>query len=116
MRIAPIENCAPLIVKFHTSSRLGSPKMAAISGVISHWTKALTTTVNAVPITMATARSITLPRRMNSLKPLSMVAPPWKTAIGDHRSSCLRGVRVRYGRRSSVAMPCPTPMHMVASA
>ena len=38
-------------------------------------TKAVTIAVNAAPMMMPTARSITLPRRMNSLKPLSTETP-----------------------------------------
>src|SRR5579859_6084743 len=47
------------------------PKIAAINGVSRSLTSAVTTAVNAVPMTTATARSTTLPRKMNSLNPLS---------------------------------------------
>src|SRR3954469_16412422 len=40
--------------------------MAAISGVTKRATKAVTTAPNAAPMTTATARSMTLPRRMKS--------------------------------------------------
>jgi hypothetical protein len=46
--------------------------MAAISGVIRSSTIDVTTAVNAVPITTATARSTRLPRRMNSRNSFSM--------------------------------------------
>lgn len=44
-----------------------SPKIAVISGMITLFTSALTIAVNAVLIARATARSITLPRLINSL-------------------------------------------------
>src|SRR3954449_6695119 len=47
-------------------SKSGSPPTAAISGVMMSLTSALTTAVNAVPITTATARSTRLPRRMKA--------------------------------------------------
>ncbi len=40
-------------------------------------TNAATTAPKAPPMTTATARSTTLPRRMNSLKPLTMVVVPF---------------------------------------
>src|SRR5690242_20713679 len=48
--------------------------MAAMSGVIRSFTNAVTTAPKAPPMTTATARSITLPRSMNCLKPLSITA------------------------------------------
>ena len=41
---------------------------------------AATSAVNAAPMTTATARSMTFPRRMKSLKPLIMVASPLMTS------------------------------------
>src|SRR6201995_3256478 len=49
--------------------------MAAMIGVMMSATSAVTTAPNAPPMTTATARSTTLPRMMNSLKPLSMENP-----------------------------------------
>src|SRR5437762_9800518 len=43
--------------------------MAAISGVTRSFTKAVITAANAIPITTPTARSTTLPRSRNVLKP-----------------------------------------------
>src|ERR1700728_4476736 len=56
-------------------SKLGLPKMAAINGVMMSLTSAWITALNASPMTTAMARSITLPRKMNCLNPLSMVCP-----------------------------------------
>src|SRR5207237_4024830 len=53
--------------------------MAAISGVSRSATNAVTTAPNAAPMTTATARSTTLPRRMKALKSLTVsftVGPP----------------------------------------
>jgi membrane fusion protein (multidrug efflux system) len=47
---------------------------AATSGVTTSFTSASTTAVNAVPMTTATARSMTLPRMTNSLNPFSISA------------------------------------------
>src|SRR4051794_13450794 len=43
--------------------------MSWISGLMKPFVKAVTTVVNAAPMTMPTARSTTLPRMMKSLKP-----------------------------------------------
>ncbi|VXB88807.1 hypothetical protein PLANTIT3_60533 [Plantibacter sp. T3] len=59
----------------NASFRLSARKSAPSSGLKMFSTSELTMAVNAAPITTATARSITLPRRMNSLKPLSMGSP-----------------------------------------
>src|SRR3954449_9067996 len=59
----------PLIVKT-SALKSGLPTIAAISGVTKLATKAVTTAPNAAPMTTATARSITLPRRMKSLNSL----------------------------------------------
>ncbi len=50
------------------SFRLSAWKIRAIRGLMSPATIALTMPVNAAPMTTATARSMTFPRRMNSLK------------------------------------------------
>ncbi len=50
--------------------------MAAIRGVRRSLVRAVTTDPNAAPITTPTARSTTLPRKINCLKPDSMTIPP----------------------------------------
>src|SRR6185312_4296705 len=65
---SPIRN----VLLFRTSlipEKSGAPTIAAISGVIRSFTKAVTTAPNATPITTATAKSTTLPRIRNCLKP-----------------------------------------------
>jgi hypothetical protein len=52
----------------------------SMSGVMMDATIALTTAVNAAPMTTATARSMTLPRMMKSLKPLITVPPVLRRA------------------------------------
>ena len=47
------------------------PKMFSTGSMIFE-VKAATSAVNAAPMTTATARSMTFPRRMKSLKPLIM--------------------------------------------
>src|SRR6478736_9919529 len=54
----------------------------AMSGLMMLETIALTTAVNAAPMTTATARSMTFPRRMNSLKPL-ITGTPWVSSRAD---------------------------------
>src|SRR5690349_18534953 len=51
-------------------------KTTPMSGLMKPSTRAFTIAVNAAPMTTATARSMTLPRRMNSLKPLITWYPP----------------------------------------
>src|SRR5512138_1566085 len=58
--------------------------------------KAVTTAVNAAPITMPTARSTTLPRMMKSLK-------PWKNLF----TSTLQHAEGGFGRSGS---RCPPPV------
>src|SRR5580692_8291341 len=53
----------------------GLPAIAATSGVIRSATTAATTAVNAVPMTTATARSMTLPRERKVLKPFTYLTP-----------------------------------------
>src|SRR5437660_3920408 len=54
------------------AEKSGLPTMAAISGVTTVVTNEVTTAANAAPMTTATARSITLPSKMNCLKPDSI--------------------------------------------
>ena len=65
-----------LLIVNDSDEKSGLPNMAAMSGVIRSLTKAVTSAPKAAPMTTATARSTTLPRKMNSLKPLSMALPP----------------------------------------
>ena len=71
LRKWPYLNVEPLIVNV-SSAKSGLPPIAAISGVTRSATNAATTAPNAAPMTTATARSTTLPRRMNSRNSLSM--------------------------------------------
>src|ERR1700684_221215 len=48
---------------------------APMAGLMTPVTTVVTMLLNAAPMTTATARSITLPRRMNSLKPLNTSTP-----------------------------------------
>ena len=57
-----------------------------VATAVDSWTGAsidVTTAVNAAPMTTATARSITFPRRMNSLKPLSTAGPFYAAEAED---------------------------------
>src|SRR5438874_7739882 len=71
---SPIGNLVPLTVN-SIAEKSGFPTMAAINGVIRSFTSAVTTAPNATPITTATARSRTLPRRINCLKPCNIFPP-----------------------------------------
>src|SRR5687768_1740521 len=65
-----------MFVSFGPNSPAASAsKNSETSGVMMLATTELTIAVNAEPMTTATARSMTLPRRMKSLKPLSMGTP-----------------------------------------
>jgi len=86
MTTASIRNASTALRKSPTSSLLprtltvipeksGEPTIAAMSGVSRSLTSAVTTAPNAAPITTATARSSTLPRRMNCLKPFIGTLP-----------------------------------------
>src|SRR5690554_2812019 len=57
--------------------RLSARNRAPRAGFSSPSTSVFTIAVNAAPMTTATARSMTLPRMMNSLKPLSMSGTPY---------------------------------------
>src|SRR5689334_5344803 len=63
--------------------------MAAISGVRISATNAPTTAAKAVPMTTATARSTTLPRRRKALNSLSMRSRPFRS--GPERATIPRG-------------------------
>src|SRR4051812_24332598 len=63
-----------------SSLKSGFPAIAAMRGVRMKLTNAVTTAVNAAPMTTATARSMTLPRMTKSLKPLS-IGPPTRDAL-----------------------------------
>jgi hypothetical protein len=67
MPMAKVEVPPESVGTSHTQL-LRSPtwKMTPISGLMNPSTSALTIAVNAAPMTTATARSMTLPRRMNS--------------------------------------------------
>ena len=69
----------------------GLPKSAAMIGVRRSLTRALTTAVNAAPMTTATARSTTLPRRMKSRN--SLRAPGVRGMARSYRRSGRRGTR-----------------------
>src|ERR1039458_3058690 len=68
---SPIGNLLPLMVKT-VPEKSGLPTTAAMIGVRRSFTNAVTTAPKAPPITTATARSITLPRITNFLKPFSI--------------------------------------------
>lgn len=68
---SPYMNLLPLIVN-DKLEKSGWPPTAAIRGVTKSFTNALMTPVNAAPITTATAKSTTLPRRINFLKSFSI--------------------------------------------
>ena len=69
-------------------------KIAPISGLNRLSTIEVTTAVNAAPMTTATARSITFPRRMNSLKPLSKTEP-FEGEVPGQAAEPERGRRAR---------------------
>jgi hypothetical protein len=54
------------------AEKSGFSAIAAMSGVIRSFTRAVTTAPQAAPMTTATARSITLPRIKNYRKPFSI--------------------------------------------
>ena len=55
--------------------KFGLPATAAISGVMMSATSAVTMAVNAVPMTIAIARLMRLPRLMKALKPFTDATP-----------------------------------------
>ena len=62
-------------------AKSGLPPIAAISGVTMSATNDATTAPKAAPMTTATARSTTLPRRMNSRNSLIMRPASCRTAL-----------------------------------
>src|SRR5262245_62681034 len=84
---APIATNAPLGVKKPMSPIGGIPRIPR-SGVSTPLTNVLTTWPKARPMTTATARSMTLPRRMNSRNPLSISClPPIGASSKDRTTS-----------------------------
>src|ERR1700704_5878783 len=69
------------------------PKMSAISGVIKAEEKDETTAVKAVPITTATARSTTLPRRRKARNPLNITLLLLRRHGKHDFTELLRGVQ-----------------------
>jgi hypothetical protein len=69
----------------------GLPMIAAINGVITSFTNAVTTAPNAAPITTATARSRTLQRNINRLKPCKI--PPFAQSGRLTSAVILQGVQ-----------------------
>lgn len=65
----PIRNCVSDTV-ITTSPIACSPTSSAIKGLMKPSTIAVTMAVNAVPMTTATAKSMTFPRNKNSLNSL----------------------------------------------
>src|SRR5580704_5036520 len=94
---SPRANMLPLTVNL-IAEKSGLPTTAAISGVSRSLVKAETTEANAAPITTPTAMSITLPRRMNCLNPLSM----WPSLKSDHFTAD-KGCRQVYARLGRVS-------------
>src|SRR5579859_417001 len=88
----------PLTVR-EKAEKSGLPKIAAISGVRMLVTNEVTTAPKAPPITTATARSITLPRKRNFLNPANMSVPPWFD-ISELDAGC--GLRVARSIQYSV--------------
>ena len=124
---APQVKCCPLITTSPPFSP--PPPIRPISGSRNDVVNAATSAVNAVPMTTATARSTTLPRSRNSLKPLIMgsiqphaparacTAMQFRAAAGDGERVGGRGRggaqdrvvgdQQQPGRRSSTASaPC----------
>src|SRR5579862_5040646 len=67
----PRANTLPFTVKL-MAEKSGLPTSAAMSGVSKSAVKAETTVAKAAPITTPTAISMTLPRKINCLNPLSI--------------------------------------------
>ena len=64
-----------LLLNVSSAEKSGLCTTAAINGLMISATSALTMAVNAAPMTTATARSTTLPRRTKSRNPLSIGSP-----------------------------------------
>src|SRR5271166_952557 len=85
---SPIGNTVFRIAK-EIPVKSGFPTRSAMRGLIRSFTSAVTTVPKAAPITTPTARSTTLPRRMNCLKPDNMKSPPpidWPQNVYAERS------------------------------
>ena len=65
---SPIKNLLPLIVKLN-AEKSGVPPKIPIIGVITSFTRAVTTAPKDTPTTTPTAKSTTLPFKINFLKP-----------------------------------------------
>src|SRR5260370_39428658 len=65
---SPIGNTVPLIAK-EIPVKSGLPARSAMMGLMMSLTRAVTIVPNAAPMTTPTARSTTLPRKINCLKP-----------------------------------------------
>ena len=65
----------PLKEKMSMFEKSGLPKIMPISGLMTLLTRESTMSLKALPMMKPTAISMTLPRVMNSLKPLSMGSP-----------------------------------------
>src|SRR6266576_6091352 len=99
---SPTLNTLPRILKLRVAKSPVLPTIAPIRGVSRSLVNAETTVAKAAPITTPTAMSITLPRRMNFLKPSSISAPPeleWPTLYcrgkGQVKDKTLGGNRAR---------------------
>src|SRR4051812_39801182 len=79
-RNAPYRNSAPLIEKWRSASP-DLPTNIVISGEMKLDTKLWTTSVNAAPMTNATASSTTLPLRTKSRNSLRMPGRRWMVRI-----------------------------------
>src|ERR1700730_3946109 len=104
---SPIGNLLPLIVN-SIAEKSGFPTMAAMNGVIISLTNAVTTAPNATPITTATARSRTLPRKINCLKPCNIATSPQPTSMHLTLRPPRRQAKSRLKSRSHVVQPDDT--------
>jgi hypothetical protein len=92
---SPSKNLLPLTSNC-IAEKSGLPTMAAISGVIRSFTRAVTMAPNAAPMTTATAKSSTLPRMMNCLNPLIVIWPlSLETADSQLRNTITPDLRLR---------------------
>src|SRR5271165_218249 len=84
---SPMGNAVPLTAN-EIQVKSGLPARRAMRGLIRSLTRAVTTPPNAAPITTPTARSTTLPRKINCLKPASITctsaSPEWLSS-DSHR-------------------------------
>ena len=98
----------PFRVRMKASEKSGLPMTAAIRGLMMPSTRASTMFLKAAPMMTPTASSTTLPREMNSLKPLSMASPVLNEAgrAGKSESPKCLGVAAlcRRGARAASAL------------